>query len=64
MENDGGLPSLVIPVLNADSATSRLLPIGTEQKSGKRSGKFLGLVTGASGNNLQVVISLFISFLN
>ena len=65
MENDGSSPPLVIPVYNADSI-SRLLPIGTEQQSGtsgKRNGKFLGLVTGASGSNLQVVLSINVLFI-
>ena len=56
VESEKSLPPLVIPVLSGDSAPSQLLPIGTEKSgtSGKRSGRFFGLVTGASGSNLQV----------
>ena len=59
MESEKSLPPLVIPVLNGDSAPSQLLPIGTEKSgtSGKRSGRFFGLVTGASGSNLQVIFA-------
>ena len=48
-------PPIVIPVFAKEDMNERLIPIGSAPPArGNRTGRFFGVTTGASGNNLQV----------
>jgi len=56
------LPSLVLPVIDAQDINAKLDPIGVSNSN--RTARFFGLTTGSSGNNLQLGLSFIVPFLN